>query len=224
MKHKIYLFFCSLVLVLSSGSFEQALACLCASGEELCSSYNSADVVFIGKVIEIKKATRKINLPDNQTINVIADEYKFVASRIFSGTTNNSELILVSEGTNCDFYFEQGKDYLVFAYRNESGKLGASICTPTKLVEEAKKELFFLQNTISKTKSGIIRGSIFNSSLEKSLPKISIDIQDILFPNKTFKFQTNSEGIFESELPAGKYKVKPHFPEAVEIDKDLVRK
>ena len=54
MKYKIFLFVFSLSLILFLGCFEQIFACMCGK-TSTCERYNFADVIFVGKAIEIEK-------------------------------------------------------------------------------------------------------------------------------------------------------------------------
>ena len=55
MKHKIYLFIFALALMLSLGSFEQALACSCARERPVCEAFGDSNAVFVGKVMGAKQ-------------------------------------------------------------------------------------------------------------------------------------------------------------------------
>jgi len=63
-------------------------------------------------------------------------------------------------GGDCGFPFEVGKQYLVYAYREESGRLSTGICTATDLLDESKLNLASLRGEPipSADSSGRLRG------------------------------------------------------------------
>ena len=44
-------------------------------------------------------------------------------------------------GGDCGYDFRRGSDYIVYASKKPGGGLSASICTPTRLVENAAEDL-----------------------------------------------------------------------------------
>jgi hypothetical protein len=48
-------------------------------------------------------------------------------------------------GGDCGFSFEAGKDYLVYAFKDEAGGLSTGICSATALLEESRANLVYLQ-------------------------------------------------------------------------------
>ncbi len=208
MKNKFSLLIFSLALMFLLGSFEQISACTCAKSE-LCAIYNSVDAVFTGKVISIEKSTKKVEFENGRVITVGINEYKFSVSESFRGNEKISAATIVTEGTTCDISFQQNETYLVWAYRGEDGKLSTSNCEPTKLLSEAKDELDFLRNIVSKSKTAKLTGGVFNSSILKPAEKVKIAVQNVLQPSQIFTLMTDASGEFKSEIAPGKYTIMP---------------
>lgn len=80
-------------------------ACQCREREPPCAQYASADVVFIGSVVTI-------------TLDGLGPRQKIVFSieRAVKGLSG-STAELVSDGSSCRYDFEEGKTYLVYAFR-----------------------------------------------------------------------------------------------------------
>jgi hypothetical protein len=100
---------------------------------------SSSDAVFSGKVVEIKKPPSgpgwSGNDPETVTFRVI-ESWKGPGGGTLEVKTPVS-------GASCGYYFEEGQDYLVYA----SGKgesLGTSICSGTKSLSKADKDLALL--------------------------------------------------------------------------------
>lgn len=49
-------------------------------------------------------------------------------------------------GGDCGFPFETGRQYLVYAYKNDSGRLSTRICTATALLEDSQANLAYLRD------------------------------------------------------------------------------
>ena len=96
----------------------------------------SADAVFTGRVVEI------------WPIRVTADGYDGIAQRATLRVDARFENplrpplptptaeTLFNAGGNCDYRFERGEAYLVFAYRGADGELRTSKCSSTRTLAE----------------------------------------------------------------------------------------
>ena len=146
-----------LILSLSFGfihlTANPALACSCTSPPTDAALKNS-DVVFSGRVVGIKY------LDDPQQRN--PEPRTVVTFKVFRSwkgvSTQEFVLHTVDNHWTCQgYYFREGKDYLVFAFRHnaESAKRlqpyklpekswGVSLCGRTKLLSEAAKDLEIL--------------------------------------------------------------------------------
>lgn len=51
--------------------------------------------------------------------------------------------------SNCDYQFEKGKKYLIFAFYDTEGRLRSSLCGGTRLLSEAKDSLNFIEQMVA---------------------------------------------------------------------------
>src|SRR2546430_13451089 len=127
------------VLVLAAG---RTFACECAGSRPPCQEYWEASAVFIGTVINSRTVTVKEGTYPEQmrAVRISLDE-------IFRGVEGAEVEILTGfGGGDCGFGFRQAQQYLVYAYRSEQDqKLYTSICTRTKLVSAADKDLAYMR-------------------------------------------------------------------------------
>lgn len=69
----------------------------------------------------------------------------FDAGRAWKGVdTNAVTLTTGGQGNTCRFYFEEGKEYIVYASIDNNGMLGTSSCSRTKPVQDASEDLSVL--------------------------------------------------------------------------------
>ncbi len=213
MKHKIYLFICLLVLTLSFGSFDRVLACGSRTYlPSVCEMFGKSKAVFVGKIILITELQRENSNSD----------YKidFQVRESFLGVKNQTRVSVLLSGASIEHCgFENGKNYLVYAYK---GSYGFSIDagTRTKSVSEAEDDLEFLRN-LSKVKAGArIFGTItqaVKSSMEENnknpVSAMRLKIESLDEKSRIFYAVTDENGNYEIKgIPGGKYKISPAKP------------
>jgi len=121
----------SLPLLCSVG----ALACVCPSfsGEtleqETASRFRDAKAVFAGKVVKLEKV-------DGETSRL---RTTIKVERWWKGELSE-EIVLVGDGSSCDYYFTLGEKYLVFAYERE-GRLKTGSCSRNVTLDKAAVQL-----------------------------------------------------------------------------------
>ena len=148
----------TVVLVLSPMFYTAAFACICPTigqtSEEIkdtrLKDFKSAAAVFSGEVIELEQ-----------------NKVKFKVEKIWKGDSVDEITMVIQLGkyngksvsTSCDYYFEMGKKYLIYAYQ-DNGELSTYACsrtTPLSQVERAEQEMKGLDEIklpeIRKTKS-----------------------------------------------------------------------
>ena len=214
MKHKIYIFIFALVLMLSFGSFEQVLACMCGR-ISTCERYNFSDAVFIGKAIAIEKEN-KGNFKTESTI--------FEITESFSGENAGQIKVRNKSGFSCDVEFEKGTTYLVFASGDVKTGFGTGFCSGNLPIEYADQEIDNLRKLITSNEKGKLTGTILKKLGESSkdenrvpLPNIEITAREIN-TGKTYGTFTDNAGRYEIPVPAGSYKVNPVIPRYAKIE------
>ena len=212
MKHKIYLFIGLLVLTLSFGSFERVFACSCEK-ETPCNTFQTADVVFVGKVIEIKKEAE------------LAFGVYLEVSEAFKGVKVGEIIKIMSvqnNGGGCGYKFEKDEGYLVFSKNvtNRDGIKGfwTYQCSGTRSLEYAEDSINFLRSFISESAETMITGSVEDISrryFTQFVPLENIKIKaERLGRNKQVFYGTaDKSGYFIIKVPVGTYMVTPELPE-----------
>lgn len=125
----------ALIYILLSFSIRPLFACKCTCGENIINPshvLNDSTAVFIGKVI---------NIPEKLTATEdVEGEVTFQVSRIWEGTPNKRIVVHVRYGCCGSHVFMINREYLVYADGTDN-KLYESVCSQTKLLSEASKDL-----------------------------------------------------------------------------------
>lgn len=114
------------------GLVPDAFACSCAMPVDPQTALAGSDAVFSGRVVSIHP--------------VDADGYrqllvKFDIDKSWKGETEDQVFIMTADNSAaCGYYFQKGKDYLVYSSLYE-GVLHTHICTRTNLLENATEDL-----------------------------------------------------------------------------------
>ncbi|MDM5461974.1 MULTISPECIES: cobalamin biosynthesis protein CbiN [Bacillus cereus group] len=165
MKRIVYLLpfvlICSFTFFISS---EKSYACDCtkASPEE---RLQKNDVVFEGKVLEVQEKDGEM-----KTL--------FEVKKIWKGTSSSQIIIYTSFGS-CTFRFAEGGEYLVFSSYTGEKKLGTSICSGTKRLDDAKMEkqtLSHIAKESTPTKKVDLKGEIVSGLSWWQVAIISISV------------------------------------------------
>ena len=209
MKDKILITLFSLVLLLSFGSVEQSLACSCAS--DLCQNYERAEVVFVGKVTEIKKIAEH------------AYTVGFEISEAYKGIQTEKQINVLSvqnAGGSCGYDFDLNEIYLVFTKngKDQRGIEGfwTGQCSGIRHIGYAATSLDFLQKSKLFTTRPVILGNVLDVSVGKNrilpIEGIRIKVQSTKNKLRIFHGTTNQFGNFEINVPPGTYQVSPELP------------
>lgn len=151
-----------------------AVACKCVSpspdiktARDLAQwTANRSDAIFEGRVerVELKWALMEAKVGDLIAADVEEDppvmKVSFDVSRSYRGAQQKNIRVRTGlGGGDCGFHFEVGKQYLVYAFADESGQLSTGICSGTALLEESQANLSHLRG-----------GPIVSKSLERNTP------------------------------------------------------
>jgi hypothetical protein len=137
MMRKIIL--CALLLGLSLFTTNETSAqCTCSTTYLNITPHKEfklADVVFVGKVVEIEKTDR-----EKETGNYV-ETVKFEVKRAWK-QDSEATVIIRNEIRGCLNGFDKDEEWLVYAYKQKDGTLGtACCCSRTNLLSEAAKDL-----------------------------------------------------------------------------------
>ena len=132
------------VVVLYPPECAYACTCLPAPGAERAIS--DSEAVFSGEVVAVEKGTATASGPGNDTVTLRVSE-------AWKGTDQGTlEVRTPSQEIACGYHFEEGREYLVYAYgKGEPFKV--DLCTETKPLSEAGADLALLGNS-EKPKDG----------------------------------------------------------------------
>ena len=109
-------------------------ACSCIMPEPPVASMEKSDAVFAGLVTDIKSPAIMMSSMDNNIIT-------FDVSMAWKGIDSNPVKIFSAiSSASCGYEFEEGREYLVYAYESE-GRLSTGLCTRTALLADASEDL-----------------------------------------------------------------------------------
>lgn len=113
-------------------AFNRVFACSCAPSDDAITEMKKYDKVFIGEVIDVDE------------LSIFRLKTKFKVLKSYKQTTEDYVYIFHDRPSPmCGIYFKRNQHYLVFAYIFEE-ELSTNICTPTKLLKDADKDLELL--------------------------------------------------------------------------------
>ena len=116
-----------------------ASACSCAGPTPPSEAFDESTAVFAGKVTGIESSNY------GRTVH-------FDAERAWKGVTESAVTIKTgTDGGDCGYGFEEGKEYLVYVYGSES--LTTGICGRTQPIMDAYVDLAALGPAISHLKA-----------------------------------------------------------------------
>lgn len=131
----------------------------------------------------------------------------FNIEKSFKGVTG-TVVELTETGTSCDYSFEQGEKYLVYAYRHEeTNTLYSHYCTRTKEFSKAGAELDYLNSLGQKPQPPEIVGLVADG--DKRLRRISVVARN---GTSTYRTVSDDKGWFHLRPPPGKYHVTIFLP------------
>jgi len=129
-----------------------AKACSCCL-QDFDSANNSAAAIFVGKVISIEQLGHK----ERVTLDV---------KQSWKGSAANSkEVFTRADSDACGYFFEVGKSYLIYTYKNNDETFWVSACSRTRprsarQAKDDSKKLNELNNgSKTKTNFSVLTGS-----------------------------------------------------------------
>ncbi|WP_289058127.1 hypothetical protein [uncultured Flavobacterium sp.] len=126
----------------------EVYCCDCSEKSSIEENWEKASQVFIGKVVKV----------DSSLYSEYGQKmysYTIKISKIYKDEIINGQsfrtILGVSMGS-CDYYFEKGKEYLIYTKKDHNA-LGCSICSRTNLLQNIQNnELKLLDELYSKSK------------------------------------------------------------------------
>ena len=155
----------SLCLAIVALLAQPVCGCQCGEVPSIARGLATADAVFAGRVVEVwpVRVTAAGDDCIAQRATLRADaRFKGVAPMKSAAA---AEQTLFETGGNCSYRFTRGEAYLVFAKRGADGRLGASICSPTRGLAELGSEDLAALGVAGGGASALDRGPVAPESL-----------------------------------------------------------
>lgn len=114
-------------------------ACSCVNNPVPITAMDNAEAVFVGKVLKVKQERKQKGI-------IGAIEYRdvnlFEVEKTWKGI-EQSQIMIYDNGhdESCGFVFEEGKSYIIYAYKSKDGDLYTSYCSRTAELSNANADL-----------------------------------------------------------------------------------
>jgi len=182
-----------------------AEACSCSEPPPACEAFQTAPVVFIGKVTELKEGAGS------------SQEATFAVSEKLKGGPSDTEI--VEGGGMCGTVFQKGKTYIVYA-SGSGGRLSSSLCGRTATIDRAREDVAYARS-VGKRTLAIVEGTTAVHDTQGTVTKragVEVRVRDT-----RYKARTDKTGRYKLELPPGKYTLDVVDPKArVPVDANEV--
>lgn len=211
--------FASLIWMLILFAVE-ASACSCAGTAAPCQAYWEAPVVFAGTVTYSSKVSSY-----RKTYQWPRRQVRFTIDEAFRGVDGVEVDVMTGfSDADCGYGFRLGGQYLVYAYRQEDGRLTTSICTRTRPLTDAREDLAYIRGLATAKTGATIFGEVRsntrgpnNESQSGLLAGAKIIVEG---PSKRIETTTDKNGKYKvSNLPGDTYKVRIEPPAGLTIRK-----
>lgn len=190
-------------------------ACSCVVRGPICSEYWSTPILFWGKVVGIEYH----EVEDKQT-TFTPDELlvHFEVTKQYRGQAGNPAIVHTpSQSSACGFEFQQGHEYLVYAFKPTGGSLTTGLCSGThEVTGRLDADLQWLEALPSAPPGGSIIGHVQSQRQDdhgrydsRGLPEIAVSIKG---PSPV-QVSSGTDGNFRVDgLAPGTYEVSAALP------------
>lgn len=178
---------------------QPAFACLCRGVRRPpCVAFQEATAVFSGPVTEIANAPCE----QGDTFNYLL--IHFSIEQTYKGASAAQVTVATITGTDCDFGFQKGETYFVYAYQDSKhDRLVTGVCTRTKKLSYAKEDVSYAEGLSTSTPETSILGADDEFSSLFGGAEIIIEGQ-----GKRYEAVADERGAFKVKLAqSGRYKV-----------------
>ncbi|HKO60998.1 MAG TPA: carboxypeptidase regulatory-like domain-containing protein [Pyrinomonadaceae bacterium] len=210
MKKVFFLFF--LIFVFA----DESNACSCAGSPLPCESYWQASAVFLGTVTHSKNVNSK-----REEYDFYSRVFHFTIDKGFRGVKGTEvEVSTGSGGGDCGYGFEIGRQYLVYAYKDDNNRLVTGICSRTRPASQAEPDFAYFRDLSNADPGGTIFGEI---KLERHSDRSKLtplkDVKVLLTgSNKVYEAITDENGNYKvTGAEPGSYRVKVELPEGTNV-------
>jgi Carboxypeptidase regulatory-like domain len=197
------------ILVLFIFAAGKVFGCQCVDSQPACAAFwtYQAGAVFAGTVLKITEPERGSESFPQRTVLLGVDRgYAGVSAKEIEIHTGRG-------GGDCGYPFQAGHRYLVYALPNPNDHvLRASICSPTKKIEDAGEDLAYLNNLQRLPKSSRIFGVVADPWKDRDHGFAHTTVE-LIGVSGSQKVLTDGAGRFDvSGLAAGRYRIHVAVP------------
>ena len=181
------------------GTSETAFACVCRGVQQPpCVAFDDATAVFSGTVTGIVEAP----FQEGDILHSLL--ISFSIEHFYKGSSTPQITVATVTGTDCDFGFEKGEKYFVYAYRDSKrNRLVTGVCTRTKKLSYADEDISHVRGLNASNPKTLLFGGDGWFSSRLSGAEIIVEGQ-----GKRYKAVLDERGAFRIDLEQpGKYKV-----------------
>ena len=222
------------VLLVSVAETRRAEACECDTNPP-CAAVWRADAVFVGTAIDRVQepvggslSWSVYHVSVNQRLHGVVDSsfITFVPDHRPSPEqieASKSSTTLGWVGSTCDYGFEVGRQYVIYARKTSDGRWTTSLCSGTKPVEKAAEDLDYIASITAAEPIGRVYGSIertvvnpANAASPQVVPASGITVA-LTSGSARLTTTTDSEGKLDVRVPPGDYTIAPVVPQAVRV-------
>ena len=221
------------LVVLFSGP-RLAEACTCSENPP-CSAVWRADAVFVGTVVEQVRESlggslgwTVHNIAVSQPLHGSVNPFITMLPAATRPTieqieASRSSADLLATTSSCDYHFELGRQYVIYARRTDDGRWTTSDCSGTKPIERAAADLEYIAGISAAPPTGRVYGSIermiANSrdpTEQRVAPAASIRVQ-LTSGSSRLMVTTDADGKLDVQVPPGDYSIEPVVPETIRV-------
>ena len=210
-----------------------AAACGCDANPP-CAAVWRADAVFVGTVVDTTSERIGGSLSwtvhtvaVNQTLRGSVDSFitlvphiRPTAEQIAASRSHPGESTTMS---TCDYDFELGKQYVIYARRTPDGRWTTSMCSGTKPIEDASADIDYIASIPLAEPTGRVYGTV-----ERTIPNPKDRTDPMIVPaagvtvaltseTNRLTVPTDSEGKLDVQVPPGEYTIAPVVPQTVRV-------
>ena len=189
----------TVTLVVSLCISNPVYACVCRGAQQPpCVAFRESTAVFAGEVADIAKAP----FQDGETFHHLL--INFSVEQSYKGVSTPQATVATITGTDCDFDFQKGERYFVYAYSDyKYHRLVTGVCTRTKRLSYAKEDIDYSQRANSSTRQTVLLGA--DESFSSPLKGSEVVVEGY---GRKYKAIADDRGAFSIDLAQpGKYKV-----------------
>jgi protocatechuate 3,4-dioxygenase beta subunit len=222
----------TLLLLVAPALVRTAAACFCGANPP-CAAVWRADAVFVGVVVERnrervggslswivhKVAVKRVLRGSVDSLITFVPGGRPTAEEIAASLSSPGES--TAARWDCDYPFQLGKEYVIYASRTADGRWTTGKCTGTKPIEEASADLAYIAGIPFAEPTGRVYGRIDRTiinptdrSLAMNVPAPGVQVALVSGVNHVTVI-TDSDGKLDVHVPPGEYTIAPVTPQTI---------